>query len=723
MHFLASQSEPVCNMNCIQQQLQHWNLELDHVVTAFVVLIVTALFFIVQGYLSRHPLTRSSKTPNKNNIAHTTSVSQKFSNDNTAKQLKANNNDVSGKDMPKTKIDISWLHKEILCKVFSYLDFESLLTCDLVSHNFNKTSTNPCSVSYLNFCDCFDYVNMKSINNIDRFCQIEKLEITTETKSFDAITDDVDNDKYLQLFKNTLEKSFILFASQLKNFNKIKHLRIHGSDYYYNCMMFGIEDEILESLLFLTKKNAANINILEIDGDMSELIGRIVTEPIYYNLKSMLLYLQSRNKRLNTAFKTCLKSQLTFEPKLKYLDLVSVKTTVAFWKELVDNETNMLKNVTNLRISSLEFCDETKINELQIVENEIVPQLGQMLVNLESITINCGIVSEFDTDAFSFFYLYEYLMYCVAKSQYDNNKKQKFSDINIWGDFINEAMFVSKNLNRFGATYNFDNNKGIFSLKSVYFGDWECNNIINSENIKNMIHLIAVQSLPDNGGNTCKSIISGIDNRNEKNETTIPKTEKLKHISNVQHLDLKNFSLFESMKNQVYFPNLKHFVHITALPKKSTQLAIQRLDMIYQFIETNCNANRNSSNKYHNDINRHMALYLEYSINGVVSELSYENFAKIFKLLYEVYRSYLVNIEIDIGFDAISCSSSRVTQLFRNTFKKLTKKETISQESKFNEWCCEHLTNLECDCVTTLDINTEQSRCCIIIRNSNEIYD
>ena len=273
--------------------------------------------------------------------------------------------------------------ENLVCSIFSYLDFESLLKCSQVSNQWLYDSYHPMSLTYVETEQLYRVIdpmdgseaiaNYKCFYNINRCKNVESLKIHPWRNGMDDYFRNFS--KFLNISKLEVDFAIASFVSDIHintmnqmiemNKNKLKKLTIRT-----RIRFFGDEPSTRLQCKFLQSVFLPNLVALELTG---------VTLPGCYLNKQQSIDDFNMNGNINT-----------FD-KLQKVDFHSSRVDTPFWKDMAEKNCD-LSNITHL---SFEECDINPKDQ-KLIESNYIPKIAAKLNNL--IYFKCSISGGYSQD-------------------------------------------------------------------------------------------------------------------------------------------------------------------------------------------------------------------------------------------------------------------------------------------------------------------------------------
>ena len=255
----------------------------------------------------------------------------------------------------------------IMCRILSFLDFQSLIKCSLINSNWLENTFQNASIYNLNLGSLYNY--KKLVLNMQPWNYFEKLNKEGQSKCED------EEKKLLLRFRNVLSLtmqrwpggSLIQYFENLKKFKKLRQLFIVQPIANGIPRLDVTSQEYRRIILGIIKTNAYNLNTLSIAPFYSETFNAAFLNEIWRLKLSNLQTLKIKNIVLTNAFIT---NSSIIAPKLIELYLNRCEFDMEMFRQCYNlfNKLEILK-IDRVRIDTLTNNNNAN-NNINIVMNQ-----------------------------------------------------------------------------------------------------------------------------------------------------------------------------------------------------------------------------------------------------------------------------------------------------------------------------------------------------------------
>lgn len=600
--------------------------------------------------------------------------------------------------MTSTSIAFVWSTTDLQCKIFTFLDFESLIKAECVNKSWKLHACLPASVEYLNFNQFFEPNGTTLARNLkDRNTSLFRYNMLKSSKRFQNIRtlewDATRTISWYELspFWHPNDDDLVLFP-QFETWHKLENIilkfGLSSSLSVFNTVPSAREG--MQALYLALKKRSDKIKNVSIHGTgiddtdrmkLNDYIKSILFEPDYINLQSICLsnvYFkhqkenktdhETKNKNINELeeeenehgdrmFLCCNKY-------LQRIRFVNCNLDLSFWFDFASNKNKSFENVQFLSITNdsnhylLLNKHLSLLKKFQIMEN-----IGSKFIYLKSI--------EFTPFGRVFTILLQSIMKSQFENSHNNSNNNKGLNLKILKLTVHDMQSIDCHSNNYPMNKLFHveitAHLECFALKpnrSETFLACLLNLLIASKLHSTKNQLSESQS-NINGIDCHEHVQGGNENKNKKNNCfkyenscesirlTFRKKRKRKSC---------NFGVMKGLCDKldaIRFTNLENFsLNLLNLTIKTSDLKILKLlkslNRIYK--------QRFEKSDLYFDIN------IDVSIYGDLLNFSENEMITMFNIVEEWYQYGLISINIEI------CQS------FKPKFKQIVK----SCISRFN---------------------------------------
>ena len=255
--------------------------------------------------------------------------------------------------------------QSLICSIFGYLDFQSLLTCSRVNRQWLYDSYNPASLTHIATNHLYKKSKHKCFYNLNRFKSVGSLKLN----GWDSEYDDY--------FRN-LEKFL--------NFSKL-HFEIEEGylSYSYNSeSVIGIMPRLIENnkdklqTLIISKRHGWSqreknkANLLQCEFLESFFFPHLVTLRVRGIILQAFYLNNNNNNNNNDNFNS-----------LQDIEMKNSHLSIGFWRDMYDDKSNL----SNIKRLSFIGC-KIDASDQELIESKYIPKIASKLNNLQHFECN-----------------------------------------------------------------------------------------------------------------------------------------------------------------------------------------------------------------------------------------------------------------------------------------------------------------------------------------------